>query len=207
MDPQAIKASYARLAPIYDNTFGQITNKTRKRTIEYINEHSFQNLLEVGVGTGLALPMYHSKNDITGIDFSEDMLRQAQKRVSDLQLSHVSDLRQMDARELAFDNDTFDIVVAMHIISVVPEPNKVMREMIRVCKPGGKIIVTNHFAKKTGVSASITKSFAPITKRIGWHSDFYIDVVMNQNDTKLIEKRSLPPVGMMKLVALEKTVV
>lgn len=204
LDINAVKSSYARWAPIYDKTFGAITNVGRRTAVDYINAQGAGNVLEVGVGTGLALPSYRRDLAVTGIDFSEDMLAKAQAKVEQRGLDHVQDLRQMDARFLEFPDATFDVVAAMHIISVVPEPERVMAETARVCKPGGLIVITNHFARETGLLARIERLTAPFANLIGWHSDFELSTVLKQPNLTVIEQKSLPPMGMMTFLVLQK---
>lgn len=204
MEPSSVKTSYARWAPVYDRTFGVITNVGRRTAVDYINEQDAEKILEVGVGTGLALPNYRSDLKVTGIDFSEDMLAKARAKVKNLDLNHVQNLRQMDARNLDFPDALFDAVAAMHIISVVPEPERVMAEMVRVCKPGGCIVITNHFARETGLLARIERLAAPFANLLGWHSDFEITTVLGQPELTVIEKKSLPPMGMMTFLVLKK---
>lgn len=201
----AVKTSYARWAPVYDKTFGAVTNAGRRRAVDYINAQDVTNVLEVGVGTGLALPSYRDDLAVTGIDFSDDMLAKARIKVEKLGLKHVKTLRQMDARSLDFSDASFDIVAAMHIISVVPEPEKVMAEMARVCKPGGLIVISNHFARETGMLARIERLAAPFADLLGWHSDLEISTVLKQPDLKVLEKKSLPPLGMMTFFVLQRT--
>lgn len=205
MELNAVKTSYARWAPVYDRTFGVITNAGRRTAVDYINEQGAAKVLEVGVGTGLALPSYRSDLRVTGIDFSEDMLAKARTKVKNLDLDHVQNLRQMDARNLEFPDASFDVVAAMHIISVVPEPERVMAEMVRVCKPGGRLVITNHFARETGLLAQIERLTAPFANLLGWHSDFEITTVLRQPELKVIEKKSLPPMGMMTFLVLQKS--
>lgn len=205
MEPNAVKTSYARWAPIYDKTFGAITNVGRRASVDYINAQDCMNVLEVGVGTGLALPSYRSDLKVTGIDFSEEMLAKAKLKAEQQNLQHVHELRQMDARELDFEDASFDAVAAMHIISVVPEPERVMAEMARVCKPGGLIVITNHFARETGWLARAERLAAPFANLLGWHSDFEIATVLGQRDLSVVEQRSLPPIGMMTFLAMRKS--
>lgn len=204
MEANAITTSYARWAPVYDKTFGAVTNVGRRASVAYINAQAGQHVLEVGVGTGLALPHYRSDLNVTGVDFSHDMLAKAKAKVTELDLGHVKDLQQMDARNLDFPDNHFDTVAAMHIVSVVPEPEQVMSEIARVCKPGGLVIVTNHFARERGLLAKIEKLSAPFSNLLGWHSDFEISRVLAQPDLKIFEKRPLPPMGMMTFLALRK---
>jgi phosphatidylethanolamine/phosphatidyl-N-methylethanolamine N-methyltransferase len=152
----------------------------------------------------LVLPNYRSDLDVSGIDFSGDMLAKAQAKVDLLGLDHVKSLRQMDARNLDFDDASFDVAAAMHIISVVPEPERVMAEMTRVCKPGGLIVITNHFARDTGILAWIERRTAPFANLLGWHSDFEINTVLKQPELAVIEQKPLPPMGMMTFLVLRK---
>ncbi|MGY9046944.1 hypothetical protein P775_27790 [Puniceibacterium antarcticum] len=205
MDIDAIKSSYARWAPVYDRTFGAITQVGRRATVQYINSQPVQRVLEVGVGTGLALQHYRKDLKVTGIDFSADMLKKARRRVQAQQLSHVDQLLQMDARSLDFPDNHFDVVAAMHIVSVVPEPERVVAEMARVCKPGGKIVITNHFASDKGILAVIERLSAPFSEFLGWHSDFSISTVMGEPALTVIERKTLPPMGTMTFLAFEKS--
>lgn len=204
MELNAVKSSYARWAPVYDKTFGNITNAGRRTAVDFINSHSAETVLEVGVGTGLALPLYRPELQVTGIDFSEDMLNKAWTKVKDLGLHHVQDLLQMDARHLDFPDNHFDTVAAMHIISVVPEPERVMEQMTRVCKPGGKIVITNHFARQSGLLAGASRLIAPFANLLGWHSDFKIETVLQRPNLTVVERDEIPPLGMMTFLVLEK---
>ncbi|UWR44527.1 class I SAM-dependent methyltransferase [Phaeobacter inhibens] len=204
MDIKAVESSYARWAPVYDKTFGAITNVGRRRAVGYVNEHRSGRVLEVGVGTGLSLPLYKSHLKVTGIDFSEDMLRKAKKRVAENKLHHVEALRQMDARALDFPDATFDTVSAMHVLSVVPDPEKVMGEIARVLKPGGKVVITNHFLREQGVLAFIERVSAPFANVLGWHSDFELDTILGEDHLSVEHHQPLPPFGLMTFLVLSK---
>lgn len=204
MEINAIEKSYARWAPVYDSTFGAVTQRGRRRAVSYINGKGGA-VLEVGVGTGMALPYYAPGVEVTGVDYSEEMLEKARGKVKRLALSQVKSLRQMDARDLCFSDSCFDSVVGMHIMSVVPDPEKVLSEMARVCKPGGTVLITNHFARESGVLASVERLMAPLSNLIGWHSDFPISTVMGEMSLKLVERRAWPPLGLMTFLAFRKT--
>lgn len=203
MDINAVTTSYARWAPIYDKTFGKITDAGRRRAVAYLNDHG-PRLLEVGVGTGLALRGYHADMEVTGIDYSHEMLAKAQAKVELEGLHHVKALRQMDARTLDFPDNSFDAVAAMHLVSVVPEPERVMSEMARVIRPGGKIVITNHFARDKGFLALVERLTAPLENLLGWHSDFPISRVMGDERLELCEQKPFPPLGMMTFLVFEK---
>ncbi len=203
MEIEVIKTSYARWALIYDKTFGLITQLSQRRALDYINNRPGR-VLEVGIGTGVSLKHYSDALQITGIDFSEEMLGKALAKVEQMDLDHVDELRQMDARFLDYPDNHFDTVAAMHVLSVVPEPERVMAEITRVCRPGGKVVITNHFAHEKGLLGSVAKLFAPLTSRLGWHSDFEIGTVLQEKGLVLEKRQKTPPLGMMTFLVLGK---
>lgn len=205
MDLDAVRNSYARWAPVYDATFGRITHAGRRTAVRHINGRG-GHVLEVGVGTGLSLEAYDRALQVTGVDYSEEMLRKARARVARLDLGHVSALHQMDARSLHFADNTFDMVAAMHVLSVVPEPEAVMSEIARVLRPGGQVVITNHFKHERGVWAGLARAAAPLENLLGWHSDFEIETVLQDPRLRVVERRDLPPMGMMTFLVLEKRV-
>lgn len=196
MQAEAIARSYRRWAPVYDRTFGRITQAGRHRAAQEVNAAGGA-VLEVGVGTGLSLGLYAAHVAVTGVDLSPDMLAQAQARVERERMRHVTGLHQMDARSLQFAEESFDHVVAMHIMSVVPEPRRVMAEMARVCRRGGSVLIANHFARDSGGWAVAEKLAAPLAGALGWHSDFARDEVMAEPRLKLVGETALPPFGLM----------
>lgn len=203
MEIQAIHRSYARWAPIYDHTFGAVTNAGRNRVAAFVNA-SGGTLLEVGVGTGMSLTRYSANVPVTGIDASPDMLEKARAKVQDGDLDHVVALEQMDARAMAFPDNSFDHVAALHIMSVVPEPERVLAEMARVCKPGGSVLIVNHFARDKGVLALVERATAPLANLLGWHSDFPRSKVMGCPALRLVSEQTLPPFGMMTMLRFTK---
>lgn len=205
MDIHSVKSSYARWAPVYDKTFGVATHVGRRTAVDYINAQNGTQVLEVGVGTGLALPLYRGDLQVTGVDFSDEMLAKAKEKAQNLDLTQVKALKQMDARDLVFADNSFDAVAAMHIVSVVPEPERVVAEMARVCKPGGKIVITNHFSRDTGFLSLVERITAPFANVLGWHSDFDIKTVLQAPELQIVEKESLPPMGMMTFLVLQKS--
>jgi phosphatidylethanolamine/phosphatidyl-N-methylethanolamine N-methyltransferase len=203
MEISAVKSSYARWAPIYDKTFGVITNRGRKQAAKYINARG-GTVLEVGVGTGLSLLDYADSVEVTGIDYSVEMLEKARQKQREMALYPVKELLEMDARSLEFPDNSFDTVAAMHILSVVPEPERVMAEIARVLKPGGEVVITNHFAKEKGFMSFISKLTAPLDNLLGWHSDFEIGRVLGQECLNEQTRKPIPPMGMMTFLVLRK---
>jgi phosphatidylethanolamine/phosphatidyl-N-methylethanolamine N-methyltransferase len=206
MDIQAVRKSYARWAPVYDFTFGVLTGVGRRRGVSVLNSLGGR-VLEVGVGTGLSLPGYRPDVSITGIDASAEMLGKAKARVEDLGLRNIEALRLMDARAMDFPDDSFDHISAMHIMSVVPEPARVMREMARVLRPGGTIVMLNHFAREDQDRKALNwleRVAAPFADQLGWHSDFVRATVMGVPGLSLIEETRMPPLGLMTLMRFRK---
>lgn len=134
---------YGPLTPIYDVVCGAMLQPGRRRAIAHLDPGPSDTILEVGVGTGLDLGAYRSHCRIVGIDLSRAMMEKARKRLARVK-PHV-DLLQMDAARLAFPDATFDAVYVPYTINVVPDPLAVGRELVRVCRPGGRIVMLNHF--------------------------------------------------------------
>src|SRR6185436_16491992 len=143
---------YENLASVYDFTFGPTLHPGRVDAIRRMGIKSGDRVLEVGVGTGINADLYPRDCSVTGIDLSSSMLEKARDRVARKDVRNVR-LLQMDAANLKFADDSFDIVYAPYVISVVPDPVGVAREMRRVCRPGGRIVILNHFRSKSRVGA------------------------------------------------------
>jgi len=204
MDEDAVKSAYRRWAPVYDHTFGKVASEGRKHAVEIINTRSGR-VLEVGVGTGLSLPTYGRHLEIVGIDLSPEMLDKARERVVEEGLHNVTGLHEMDAGDLKFPDAAFDTTVAMYVMTVVPEPEKVMRELSRVTKPGGEVILVNHFSQDEGVRGWVERKMAPFADKLGWHPVFDVDRVMVCEDLKLIDRRALRPLGLFTMIRFAKS--
>jgi phosphatidylethanolamine/phosphatidyl-N-methylethanolamine N-methyltransferase len=205
LDDAAVVAAYARWAPVYDPIFGVITNRAIRAAISELNALAAGRVLEVGVGTGIALPLYKAEHRITGIDLSPDMLRRAERRVAGGRLANVEALVEMDAGALAFADGSFDIAAAMFVMSVVPDPQRVLSELIRVVRPGGRIVIVNHFSAEGGVRAAAERWLARYSASLGWHPEFAVDTVLGRPEMKLIAKRRLAPFGLYTLIVFERT--
>jgi phosphatidylethanolamine/phosphatidyl-N-methylethanolamine N-methyltransferase len=203
MDEAAIKSAYRRWAPVYDNTFGWVAAEGRRHAVEIINTREGR-VLEVGVGTGLSLPAYRRKLEIVGIDLSPEMLQKARERVAAEGLDNVTGLHEMDAGDLAFPDGSFDTVVAMYVMTVVPDPEKVMRELARVCRPGGEVLIVNHFSTEDGMRGWVERRMAPFADKLGWRPVFDVERVMGCGDLELIERRGLRPLGLFTMMRFRK---
>ena len=188
-----VERVYEKLANVYDVVFGPTLHPGRLVAIERMGIRPRDRVLEVGVGTGINTSLYPTNCQVTGIDLSASMLEKARERVAREGLRNVR-LLEMDAANITFADDSFDIVYAPYLVSVVPDPVKVVREMRRVCRPGGKIIVLNHFRSANVVLSRIERAICPLTVHIGFKSDLDLPAFLAQADLKpvSIEKINIP---------------
>ena len=203
MDVDSVRHAYRRCAPVYDFTFGLVAEAGRKHAVQIINRRKGR-VLEVGVGTGLSLPCYGGHLTITGIDLSPEMLAKARDKVTNKKLGNVTGLHEMDAGALAFPDESFDTVVAMYVMTVVPDPERVMRELERVCAPGGEVILVNHFSEDEGARGFVERKLAPFGDLLGWRPVFGLDRVLVCDDLRLAERRSLRPLGLFTMLRFVK---
>jgi phosphatidylethanolamine/phosphatidyl-N-methylethanolamine N-methyltransferase len=203
IDESDVLDAYRRWAPVYDYTFGLVAKEGRRHAVEMLNAREGR-LLEVGVGTGLSLPDYGRHLEVVGIDLSPEMLEKARERVADGGLGHVTGLHEMDASDLRFPDSSFDTVVAMYVMTVVPDPEAVMRELSRVTKPGGEVMLVNHFSQRQGVRGWVERRMAPFADKIGWRSVFDVSRVTVCDDLELVERQALRPFGLFTMLRFAK---
>jgi phosphatidylethanolamine/phosphatidyl-N-methylethanolamine N-methyltransferase len=170
MDYETINRAYAVLSPVYDFLFDKIFYPGRVAAIDLLEIQPGNRVLEVGVGTGLNLPLYSRDCNVTGIDISKEMLRKAEERVLTLGMANTK-LMVMDGSRLAFPDDSFDRVIATYVISAVPDPVKTLLEMRRVCKPSGHLVILNHFKSENPVIGMFEKLLAPVCTKIGFNTE------------------------------------
>jgi phosphatidylethanolamine/phosphatidyl-N-methylethanolamine N-methyltransferase len=184
---------YENLAWVYDFTFGPPLHPGRVRAIERMGIKPGDRVLEVGVGTGINADLYPRDCAVTGIDLSGSMLEKARERVARKGIRNVR-LLEMDAADIKFADSTFDIVYAPYLISVVPDPVAVVKEMRRVCRPGGRIVILNHFRSAGRIASSLERMIAPFTLYLGFKSDLDLPAFLVQADLKpiSIEKVNVP---------------
>src|ERR1700674_4763274 len=171
LDKDTITKAYARWAPVYDLVFGSVFDRGRRAAIAAA-EQIGGRILEVGVGTGISLPDYSTRNRIVGIDLSAPMLRKAHERVRALQLPHVEGLAVMDAERLAFADAQFDVVVGQYLITAVPHPEATLDEFARVLKPGGEIVLVSRIGAEAGLRRSLERWISPVAHQLGWRTQF-----------------------------------
>ena len=199
IDREQIERVYSNYAGVYDRVFGRVFQDSREAVVRNLRVEPGERVLEVGVGTGLCLPLYPKDCDITAIDVSAAMLDKARARVEELGLSNVR-LMKMDAGEMEFADSSFDIVIAAYVVTAVPDYRKLMKEMIRVSRPGGRLIMLNHFTQDSPIIAAVEKAISPICVRIGFRTDLSVDEVID--GWPLIKERDerVKPLGMWHVV-------
>ena len=119
-------------------------------------------------------------------------------------LSHVDDLLVMDASQLDFPDNSFDMVVAMFVMTVVPDPEAVMKELQRVCAPGGEVLLVNHFSTDQGIRGWIEQKMASFKSTGLWRPEFPEDRVMICDQLVLRERHSVQPLGLFTLLSFDK---
>src|SRR5574341_325853 len=168
MQIEAVKAAYRRYARVYDMVFGAVLQPGRRAVIEALRLKPGDRVLEVGVGTGISLPLYPRDVRLTGVDVSSEMLERARARVARAKLANVEALLEMDAEQMSFPDASFDKVVAMYVISVVPRPAKVLEELHRVCRPDGEIFLVNHFQSDNPILGGFERAIGAFSSQIGF---------------------------------------
>ncbi|PTW55001.1 phosphatidylethanolamine/phosphatidyl-N-methylethanolamine N-methyltransferase [Breoghania corrubedonensis] len=203
LDDVAVRAAYARWAPIYDMVFRAPLYWGRRVGVKRVNEFS-GTVLEAGVGTGMALPHYSKHLKVTGIDLSQEMLAKAERRVRGGKLDNVDGLLAMDAGNLAFPDNHFDVTIAMYVITVVPDPVKVMLELERVTRPGGHVILVNHFSAEKGLRAIVEQWLERYASRVGWNPVFPKARILGRTHLLLEEDQSVHPFGLFTMLTFRK---
>ena len=207
LDNFTVTKAYARWAPVYDLVFGAVFERGRQAAVAAAG-HIGGRILEVGVGTGISLPLYSSNCRLCGVDISAPMLRKAQERVAELNLANVEGLWVMDAEHLSFPDKSFDVVVAQYVITTVPNPEATLDEFARVLKPGGEIVLVSRIGAEAGVRRSLEHWLQPAARKLGWRTEFsfgrYARWAAQSPDMHLIERRAMPPFGHFNLIRFGK---
>ena len=202
MEAQRTERVYSRLSSHYDLLFDKVFQSGREEAVRVLELGSGERVLEVGVGTGLALPLYPRTAEVIGIDLSEGMLEEARDRINRLGLRHVSVLK-MDASAIQFEDGAFDAVFAPYVMSVVSDPKRVLSEMKRVCRPGGRIAIVNHFLSRNPLKASLEKVLSPLSVHVGFRLDTPLGV-LDDPDLEIEIKRRVNLLGNWTLLRMRK---
>jgi len=208
-DREMVEQAYDRWAPIYDLVFGGVFSKGRDAAIQATNKIGGR-VLEVGVGTGISLPLYSPHLRIFGTDISEAMLKKARKRVTEQRLKNVEGLSVMDAEKLEFEDDSFDVVMAQYVVTAVPNPEAALDEFARVLRPGGELIILTRVSADEGLRRFIEQGLQPVVRHLGFRTaEFswsrYANWLAGAKNVELAERRLIPPLGHFSLVRIRKT--
>lgn len=183
---------YNNLVPAYQALWPAMAKRRISATIKALDIPSGTQLLEVGVGTGMSLDSYPTNISVTGVDLSEAMLSEAEQLIAERDWHHIN-VMPMNAEELTFPDSTFDMVTSFHTISVVSQPQKMMSEIVRVCKPGGRILLINHFRSDNPLIAKVVDQAGNITKRLGWRTDLEVNEVLGELPLRLDQRYKTNP--------------
>ena len=179
LEKRQVQRAYELYAPVYDFIFDWIFAPGRTAAVKQLAIQRSDSVLEVGIGTGLNLPLYPWSCQLTGIDLMQEMLDKAVERVHNLAMPNVT-LKVMDATSLDFGENEFDKALATYTISAVPDPVAVLREMRRVVKPGGIIVILNHFRSQRRVTGWVEDMLAPLCTRLGWKSNLSLEPLLER---------------------------
>ena len=207
LDRNVVETAYARWAPVYDKVCGPIFLSGRRSATSAAMQVGGR-ILEVGVGTGLSFGDYDASTEIVGIDMCEPMVAKARERMASGLYPHVKDVKVMDAHELAFEDASFDCVVAQFVITLVANPERVLSECARVLRPGGEIILVNHLYSERGMLAVIERLAARPTRALGLRPEFPFGRLMawaqDHGGVELVERRRVKPLGAYTLVRFRR---
>jgi phosphatidylethanolamine/phosphatidyl-N-methylethanolamine N-methyltransferase len=201
-----MRKAYARWAPVYDLVYDKLLEPAARAAVEAATACG-PRILEAGVGTGLSLGYYRGDAEVYGVDLSEHMLQRAKAKVERNGLSQVKSLQVMDVCRLGYADESFDAVAAQFLITLVPDPEGALGEFARVLKPGGEIVLANHFGQADGPLARLEEAAAPFFSKIGWSSDFKVARVeawTRATPLKIVELKPVFPGGFFKILRLRK---
>jgi phosphatidylethanolamine/phosphatidyl-N-methylethanolamine N-methyltransferase len=194
---------YRRLAPIYDFVYGKALDHGRLRALETLRLCPGESVLEIGVGTGAMLPLYPEGVRVSAVEISAPMLARAQARFESSAIVADVSLARMDAARLAFASDAFDLVFAGYVINAVDDPAPVVREMKRVCRPGGRLVFLNHFRSEHRAWQTVERWATPLTRRFGFRWDLQLSEVLSAADLTLLSSTPVNVSSLSRLVVCQ----
>lgn len=194
---------YSDMAHFYDHVFERVFARRIEWVLGKMDIADKAQVLEVGVGTGLSLDAYPANCDVIAMDLSQEMLDFAEKKKDPARHKHI-ELRQGDALNLDFPDNSFDLVTSFHVITVVPDPHQMLAEMERVCRPGGRIVIINHFSSERLLIRAIVNSVDPITRYLGWSTQLRLDDLFAASKLKIDRRYKSSPTSLFTIVEATK---
>ena len=188
LDRRVVDRCYAMFASVYDQVCGDILQAGRREAMRELNLQGGEDVLEVGIGTGLTASLYPHTCRVVGIDASAAMLRQAANHLGSRQNI---ELKRMDAHYLKFPSESFDVVYAAYVMTVVTDPVVALQEMRRVCRTGGRIVLLNHFLSRGRVVSRLERLISPLTARIGFRSDIDLHLLLEHAGLRAVSIRKV----------------
>ena len=201
MQEASTKKIYDIHSVFYDATFGRLVKRRIERAINHMNISESDLVLDLGIGTGASLPFYPRHGNIVGVDLSGGMLREARKKIRELGLDRTT-VFQANALELPFADDTFDHVFISHVITVVNDPYMLVREAQRVCKPGARIVIVNHFQSTNRFIGMVEKWLCPLCTKLGWRSDLALQDLIRRTGVEIDYRYKLESIDLWETVVI-----
>jgi phosphatidylethanolamine/phosphatidyl-N-methylethanolamine N-methyltransferase len=201
MQESTTRKIYDLQSMVYDATFGRLVRRRVERAVNHMQIAETDVVLDLGIGTGASLNYYPRRGRIIGVDLSSGMLRLARQRIRERQLDHVT-VFQANALELPFADDTFDTIFVSHVISVVSDPARVIREAQRVAKPGARIVMLNHFQSTNRFIAMIEKWACPLCTHLGWRSDLALGELIRRTGLDIDYRFKLESIDLWETVVI-----
>lgn len=190
---------YRQLTPAYELFFPMLVKKRIASAIQSLQLGAGDKVLEVGIGTGTSLGAYPAHASVTGIDLNEEMLAVARRKIADRGWTNY-ELTPGNAERLDFPDASFDCVTAFHVVSVVSDPVRMMREIARVVKPGGKVLIINHFRSRNVWIANVIDRADPVTRHLGWRTDLECDAILRELPFEMVKRYKTSPWSLFTVV-------
>lgn len=201
MQEASTKRIYDFHSAFYDATFGRLVKRRISQAISHMNIRETDRVLDLGIGTGASLGFYPQRGRIVGIDLSTGMLRECRKKIAERGLDHAY-VFQADALRLPFADSSFDHVFISHVISVVSDPYKLIREAQRVAKPDSRIVIVNHFQSTNRLIALLEQWLCPLCTKLGWRTDLDLQDLVHQTGVEIEYRYKLESIDLWETVVI-----
>ncbi|MBC8109092.1 MAG: methyltransferase domain-containing protein [Anaerolineae bacterium] len=188
----------------YDATFGRLVRRRIERAIHHMNIGDNDRVLDLGIGTGVSMNYYPRHAQLVGVDLSGGMLREARKKIREMNLDRAF-VFQANALQLPFGDSTFDHIFISHVISVVSDPIMLVREAQRVAKPGARIVIVNHFQSTNRFIALVEKWLCPLCTKLGWRSDLALQDLIRNTGVEVDYRYKLESIDLWETVVITNT--